>query len=87
MRRVIGRLIPRALFLNTNTATPEGVGGLAGRKRKIGWLRGVDSNHDSQIQSLESYRLDDPGVAARSLADGRGIAEVRRVNNCNDVRW
>jgi hypothetical protein len=46
----------------------------------------VDSNHDSQIQSLESYRLDDPGVAARSLADGRGIAEVRRANNCNDVR-
>ena len=34
------------------------------------WLRGVDSNHDSQIQSLESYQLDDPGVAARSLAEG-----------------
>jgi hypothetical protein len=30
----------------------------------------VDSNHDSQIQSLESYQLDDPGVAARSLAEG-----------------
>jgi hypothetical protein len=57
------------------------------RRQELGWLRGVDSNHDSQIQSLESYRLDDPGVAARSLADGRGIAEVRRVNNCNDVRW
>jgi hypothetical protein len=57
------------------------------RQQESGWLRGVDSNHDSQIQSLESYRLDDPGVAARSLADGRGIAEVRRANNCNDVRW
>jgi hypothetical protein len=37
---------------------------------KEDWLRGVDSNHDSQIQSLESYQLDDPGVAARSLAEG-----------------
>jgi hypothetical protein len=48
------------------------------RHEELSWLRGVDSNHDSQIQSLESYRLDDPGVAARSLADGRGIAEAAR---------
>jgi hypothetical protein len=27
-----------------------------------GWLRGLDSNQDSQIQSLESYQLDDPGA-------------------------
>jgi hypothetical protein len=40
------------------------------RGLKEDWLRGVDSNHDSQIQSLESYQLDDPGVAARSLAEG-----------------
>ena len=40
------------------------------RDLKEDWLRGVDSNHDSQIQSLESYQLDDPGVAARSLAEG-----------------
>ena len=26
------------------------------------WLRDLDSNQDSQIQSLESYRLDDPGA-------------------------
>ena len=31
------------------------------------WLRGVDSNHDSQIQSLESYQLDDPGAGGTSF--------------------
>jgi hypothetical protein len=30
------------------------------------WLRGLDSNQDSQIQSLESYQLDDPGVVTLS---------------------
>jgi hypothetical protein len=30
------------------------------------WLRGMDSNHDSQIQSLESYQLDDPGAGSRT---------------------
>ena len=29
----------------------------------------MDSNHDSQIQSLESYQLDDPGVVQISLAE------------------
>jgi hypothetical protein len=37
------------------------LGNDTGRIEKF-WLRGVDSNHDSQIQSLESYQLDDPGV-------------------------
>ena len=32
------------------------------------WLGGLDSNQDSQIQSLESYRLDDlPAVANTGL--------------------
>lgn len=35
----------------------------------------MDSNHDSQIQSLKSYRLDDPGRAATSLADARGLSK------------
>ena len=28
-------------------------------RRKHFWLGGLDSNQDSQIQSLESYQLDD----------------------------
>ena len=33
-----------------------------------GWLGGLDSNQDSQIQSLESYQLDDlPAVEKRVL--------------------
>jgi hypothetical protein len=26
------------------------------------WFRDVDSNHDTQLQRLMSYRLDDPGT-------------------------
>jgi hypothetical protein len=29
------------------------------------WLGGLDSNQDSQIQSLESYRLDDLPVVEK----------------------
>ena len=40
---------------------------------QIVWLGGLDSNQDSQIQSLESYQLDDlPAV-------GRNKNESRRV--------
>ena len=36
--------------------------------RKAPWLGGLDSNQDSQIQSLESYQLDDlPAVENRAL--------------------
>jgi hypothetical protein len=28
------------------------------------WFRDVDSNHDTQLQRLMSYRLDDPGSVA-----------------------
>jgi hypothetical protein len=41
------------------------------------WLGGLDSNQDSQSQSLESYQLDDlPGVANKvvSVLDGLMIA-------------
>ena len=27
------------------------------------WFRDVDSNHDTQLQRLMSYQLDDPGNA------------------------
>ena len=39
-----------------------------GLQRKEFWLGGLDSNQDSQIQSLESYQLDD------LPADGRNVA-------------
>src|ERR1700722_9515912 len=32
------------------------------------WLRGMDSNHDNQLQRLVSYQLDDPGIVQRSRA-------------------
>src|SRR5207245_2216366 len=40
------------------------------------WFRDVDSNHDTQLQRLMSYRLDDPGTALRSLAEPRNSAQV-----------
>jgi hypothetical protein len=33
------------------------------------WLRGMDSNHDNQLQRLVSYQLDDPGIVQRSGAE------------------
>jgi hypothetical protein len=41
------------------------------RERRAGaraenWLRGMDSNHDNQLQRLVSCRLDDPGIGCRS---------------------
>src|SRR5579862_8181708 len=39
----------------------------AGAARKE-WLRGMDSNHDNQLQRLVSYQLDDPGIGQRSRA-------------------
>ncbi len=35
---------------------------------KRGWLRGLDSNQDNQIQSLVCCRLHHPGAAAASAA-------------------
>jgi hypothetical protein len=33
------------------------------------WFRDVDSNHDTQLQRLMSYRLDDPGTGPISVAE------------------
>jgi hypothetical protein len=40
------------------------------------WLRGLDSNQDSQLQRLMSYQLDDPGVVGSlsSLLDTSRLA-------------
>lgn len=35
------------------------------------WFRDLDSNQDTQLQRLMSYRLDDPGTADNSLAEGK----------------
>ena len=40
------------------------------------WFRDVDSNHDTQLQRLMSYRLDDPGAAANSLAEPKECAKL-----------
>ncbi len=41
----------------------------SGSQKRKDWLRGLDSNQDSQIQSLECCQLHHPGVAPTSLAD------------------
>jgi hypothetical protein len=41
------------------------------------WFRDVDSNHDTQLQRLMSYRLDDPGTADDSLAEEKECAKPR----------
>ena len=40
-----------------------------GSQKRKDWLRGLDSNQDSQIQSLECCQLHHPGAVRTSLAD------------------
>ena len=42
---------------------------LAGRYGE-NWFRDLDSNQDTQLQRLMSYRLDDPGMAGRNCSRG-----------------
>jgi hypothetical protein len=44
------------------------------------WLGGLDSNQDSQIQSLESYQLDD-------LPAGRNKKESWHIRLCRQPRF
>jgi hypothetical protein len=39
------------------------------------WFRDVDSNHDTQLQRLMSYQLDDPGTGfiSTSLAEEESL--------------
>jgi hypothetical protein len=47
-------------------------------QRKEFWLGGLDSNQDSQSQSLESYQLDDlPAVANKVVSVLDGLVMVR----------
>jgi hypothetical protein len=48
------------------------LGGAKGiSSRRYFWFRDVDSNHDTQLQRLMSYRLDDPGIDSRIVAEPR----------------
>jgi hypothetical protein len=40
------------------------------------WFRDLDSNQDTQLQRLMSYRLDDPGTAEKSLAERFRFAQA-----------
>ena len=44
------------------------------------WFRDVDSNHDTQLQRLMSYRLDDPGTGPNSVADACKCAQADGKN-------
>ena len=47
---------------------------IAQRAKTEDWLGGLDSNQDSQIQSLESYQLDDlPAVENSGLTSYRDL--------------
>src|SRR5271167_772845 len=46
------------------------------------WFRDVDSNHDTQLQRLMSYRLDDPGTADNSLAEEKECAKPLKCARC-----
>ena len=37
------------------------------------WFRDLDSNQDTQLQRLMSYRLDDPGMAGRNCSRGTQV--------------
>jgi integrase len=67
-------------YLSAEFGRSSGIGSIEKGKRELGkeansfsvkekiWLGGLDSNQDSQIQSLESYQLDDlPAVANTGL--------------------
>jgi hypothetical protein len=64
------RAIPRASDFQVESTTRCLAVAATSRKGQEIWLGGLDSNQDSQIQSLESYQLDDlPSV---------GFAPTRR---------
>ena len=43
------------------------------------WFRDLDSNQDTQLQRLMSYRLDDPGIDTRIVAEPRKCSQTRGV--------
>ena len=43
------------------------------------WFRDLDSNQDTQLQRLMSYRLDDPGIDTGIVAEPRKCSQTRGV--------
>jgi hypothetical protein len=42
------------------------------------WFRDLDSNQDTQLQRLMSYRLDDPGIGPRIVAELCNCSQMLR---------
>src|SRR6266568_7796100 len=62
---------PAGKYLNGSAPPCESLTGEVRFGWKGIWFRDVDSNHDTQLQRLMSYRLDDPGTAPTSLTEPR----------------
>ncbi len=48
-----------------------------GRCGEKDWFRDLDSNQDTQLQRLMSYRLDDPGIDIGIVAEPRKCSQTR----------
>ena len=51
-----------------------------------GWLRGLDSNQDNQLQRLACYQLHYPGTGHKSVADLPPICYCPRASNNGAAR-
>ena len=51
------------------------------RERRKNWFRDLDSNQDTQLQRLMSYRLDDPGMAEEIVAEGCKHAQAAEMGS------
>jgi hypothetical protein len=54
----------------------------AGNSTRTCWFRDLDSNQDTQLQRLMSYRLDDPGSALGIVAEPRELAQAPPASGC-----
>src|SRR5215469_4525197 len=63
-------------IFNGKTGSEEKAKSFTG-KEKI-WLGGLDSNQDSQIQSLESYQLDDLPAETQNLDHGTACSSSQK---------
>ncbi len=51
--------------------------GALARAARESWFRDLDSNQDTQLQRLMSYRLDDPGIDIGIVAEPRKCSQTR----------
>jgi hypothetical protein len=76
-------------YLSAEFGHSSGIGSIEEGKQELGkeanpfsvkekvWLGGLDSNQDSQIQSLESYQLDDLPADGRKMGSSRSKERIR----------